>query len=322
MQVLQVKSKKGGVGKSLFAREVAQMLAALGCNVLLLDGSEQANDDIVENEGRGFPHTLKECFIENISLKDAARQVRKRLWLIAGTRDHEDMNDYIRKQRYPNIFKDMVEELRAGLTSGRPFAERFVWWSQDRVGLSIFQAESTTQEEFVKPPTSLDFLLIDSDASTEDEITFAFWEAVQGILVPYDLTELDWQSYHQLKQDLTKRYARRPAQKPPVVGILPNRVLHTKDNPTPLIYLKAIFRDAEETVYRPVHWSKVFGECLNQHIGALEHPSFGTDRAIRELCAISLEILGYEGELTGLRICDKCAEQVALAMQEQEERAS
>ncbi len=29
MQVLQIKSKKGGVGKSLFAREFAQTLAAL-----------------------------------------------------------------------------------------------------------------------------------------------------------------------------------------------------------------------------------------------------------------------------------------------------
>jgi MinD-like ATPase involved in chromosome partitioning or flagellar assembly len=92
VQTLLLKSKKGGVGKSLFARELAQMLAAIGCAVILIDGSEQANDDILENEQRTFPYTLKECIINGVSLKDAARQVRKNLWLIAGSRDHEDIN--------------------------------------------------------------------------------------------------------------------------------------------------------------------------------------------------------------------------------------
>lgn len=85
MKVIQVKSKKGGVGKSLYAREIALILAALGCSVLLLDGSEQANDDILENQGREYPYTLKECLIDGITLKDAARQVRKCFWLVAGT---------------------------------------------------------------------------------------------------------------------------------------------------------------------------------------------------------------------------------------------
>lgn len=322
MKVIQVKSKKGGVGKSLYAREMALILAAIGCSVLLLDGSEQANDDILENEGRTYPHTLKECLINGVSLREAARQVRKRLWLVVGTRDHEDVNDYIRKQRYPNIFKDMVEELRATLVPASTFEERFAWWNSERVPFSIFHSEPTSAEEFVAPPASLDYLLIDSDASTEDDLTFALWEAVDGILIPYELTELDWQSYHQFKQDLEKRYRRRPQQEPPLIGILPNKVLHTKDNPTPMVYLKTLFRDAEERVYRPTHWSKVFGECLNLHIGSLEHPTATTDRAIREMCAIALEFIGYEGELAGLKICEKCREQVNLAMREQEERIS
>jgi hypothetical protein len=136
------------------------------------------------------------------------------------------------------------------------------------------------------------------------------------------LTELDWQSYHQFKQDLEQRYHRRPTQKPPIIGILPNKVLHTKDNPTPLVYLKAMYRDAGERVFRPVHWSKIFGACLNQHIGSLDHPAATTDRAVRELCAISLELIGYEGELAGLKFCEKCKETLGLAMQEQEERVS
>lgn len=322
MKVIQVKSKKGGVGKSLYAREIALILAALGCSVLLLDGSEQANDDILENQEREYPYTLKECLMDGITLKDAARQVRKRLWLVVGTRDHEDVNDFIRKQRYPNIFKDMVEELRAALVPAPAFEERFAWWHSERVSFSMFHTEQTSPEEFVSPPTSLDFLIIDSDASTEDDLTFALWEAVDGILVPYELTELDWQSYHQFKQDLEKRYRRRPQQQPPLIGILPNKVLHTKDNPTPMVYLKVLFRDAEERIYRPTHWSKTFGECLNLHIGSLEHPTAANDRAIREMCAIALEFIGYEGELAGLKICEKCSEQVTLAMQEQEERVS
>jgi cellulose biosynthesis protein BcsQ len=319
MRVLQAKSKKGGVGKSLTAREIALILAAAGCSVLLIDASEQANDDILENQDREFPYTLKECIINGISLKDAARQVRKRLWLIAGTRDHEDVNSYIRKERYQDMIRDMIKELRAGQTPVPAFDQRFSWWSQKRVPLSIFTVEQTSSEEFSTPPDHVDFVLIDSDASTEDDLTFVLWDAIDGILVPFEPTELDWQSYHQLKQDLAKRYHRRPGQQPPILGILPNKVMHTRDNPTPLIYLKTIFRDAEEQVFRPVHWSKIFGECLNLRIGSLEHPSATTDRTVRELCAIALELMGYQGELAGLKFCDKCAEQVTLATQEQEE---
>jgi cellulose biosynthesis protein BcsQ len=322
MRTIQVKSKKGGVGKSLFARELAQMLSAIGCSVILQDYSEQANDDILENKRRPFEYTVKECIVNGIPLKTAARQVRKNLWLIPGSRDHEDINAFIRKERYQQIVSDMFEELRSGLSPAQPFDQRFSWWSDQRVGMHIFRNEQTTDEEFVTPPSSVDFVIIDSDASTEDDLTFVLWEVVNGILIPYEPTELDWQSYHQFKEDLEKRYRRRPDRKPPIMGILPNKVLHTKDNPTPLAYLKAIYRDAEEQVFRPVHWSKIFGECLNQHIGTLDHPSVSTDRAVKELCAITLELMGYEGELVGLKFCDKCKGALEQAMQEQQEPVS
>lgn len=321
MRVVQVKSKKGGVGKSLAARELALILAAAGFYTLLIDASEQANDDILENQDRDFPSTLKECIIDGISLKDAARQVRKRLWLIAGTRDHEDVNNFIRKERYQDIIRDMITELRAGLTPVPAFDQRFPWWSHERVSFTIFNSEPTSEEEFGSGPQHLDFLLIDSDASTEDDLTFVLWEAIDGILIPYEPTELDWQSYHQLKQDLAKRYHRRPEKQPPIVGLLPNKVLHVKDHLTPLTYLKAVYQHAEEHVFRPIHWSKIFSECLNLRIGSLEHPSSGTDRAVREMAAIALEIMGYEGELAGLKICEKCAEQAA-SSEDEEEQAS
>ncbi len=322
MRTIQFKSKKGGVGKSSYAREIGLMLAAVGCSVILIDASEQANDDILENRDREFLYTLKECIIDGISLKDAARQVRKNLWLIVGTRDHEDINGYIRKERYQGIIRDMIEELRADQKPKLPFDQRFPWWGNERISLSIFETLQTTDEEFATPPDYVDFVLIDSDASTEDDLTFVLWDAIDGILVPFELSELDWQSYHQLKQDLAKRYRRRPDEQPPILGVLPSKVLHTRDNPTPLIYLKTLFRDVGEQVFRPVHWSKIFGECLNQRIGSLEHPLAQSDRTVRELCAISLEFMGYPGDLTGLKICEKCAEQVTLAMQEQQERAS
>ena len=322
MRTIQVKSKKGGVGKSLSARELAQMLSAAGCSVVLLDCSEQANDDILENKKRQFEYTLKECIINGIPLRTVVRQVRKNLWLVAGSRDHEDINTFIRKERYQQIIRDIFEEFKAGLSPAQPFEQRFPWWSDKRVGMHIFHSEPTTDEEFVTPPASVDFVIIDSDASTEDDLTFVLWEVVDGILVPYELTELDWQSYHQFKEDLEKRYRSRPDQKPLIIGVLPNKVLHTKDNPTPLVYLKAMYRDAEEQVFRPVHWSKIFGECLNQHIGALDHPSATTDRAVRELCAIALELIGYGGELIGLKLCDKCKEALEQAMQEQQEPVS
>jgi cellulose biosynthesis protein BcsQ len=321
MRIIQVKSKKGGVGKSLFARELAQIFAAAGCHAAILDCSEQANDDILENQQRSFDETLKECLIDDVPLRDAARQVRKNLWLIPGSRDHEDMNNHIRKQRDPYIIRDMVEVLRSSLIPSVPFEERFPWWDNEKVPLSLFHTEVTNDEEFHTPPSSLDFFIIDSDASTEDDLTLACWPAIDGILVPFELSELDWQSYHQFKQDLAKRFRKHPDQQPPIIGVLPNKVLHTKDNPTPLAYLKAMYRDAEEHVYRPVHWSKIFGECLNQHIGALDHPSAATDRTVRELCAIALEIMGYEGDLAGLKFCDKCTEKLEEAMQEQEEQA-
>src|SRR5579885_1929486 len=133
MRVIQIKSKKGGVGKSTYAREFALILAAAGCSVVLIDASEQANDDILENHDRGFSFTLKECICDGVALRDAARQVRKNLWLIAGTRDHEDVNNYIRKERYPNIIRDMIEELRASQRPRLPFEQRVPWWSGVRV---------------------------------------------------------------------------------------------------------------------------------------------------------------------------------------------
>ncbi len=322
MRTFQIKSKKGGVGKSLYARELALILAAAGCSVLLLDASEQANDDILENQDRAFPDTLKECIIDGVPLKEAARQVRKRLWLVAGTRDHEDVNNYIRKERYPGIIHDMIEELRAEQTPASAFEQRFTWSTTERVPLSTFEVLPTTEEEFTTAPQHIDYVLINSDASTEDDLTFVLWDAIDGILVPMELTELDWQSYHQLKQDITKRYYRRPDQQPQLLGVLPNKVLHVKDNPTPMVYLKTLYRDAPEEVYRTVHWSKIFGECLNHRIGSLEHPAAATDRTVRELCAIALQLMGYRGELTGLKFCDKCSEQVTLAAKEQEERVS
>lgn len=322
MQILMQKSKKGGVGKSHYTRELGQALAALGCSVVIIDCSEQANDDILENRQREFDETLKECIIDGIPFIDAARQVKKNLWLIAGSRDHEDINNHIRKERYPDLIKDMVEDFRSSLSPAIPFNERFSWWSSEKVPLGIFHSEPTTDEEFDTPPSFVDFVLVDSDASTEDDLTLVLWRAIDGILVPFEPSELDWQSYHQFKQDLEKRFQRHPSQMPPIVGILPNKVLHTKDNLIPKTYLTAMYRDAEEHVFRPVHWSKIFGECLNQHIGALDHPSAATDRTVRELCAIALEIAGYEGDLIGLKFCEKCKEALQDAMKEQEEVVS
>ena len=157
MQTLQVKSKKGGIGKSLFSREFAQFLAALGFNVILIDTSEQANDDILENQHRKFPYTLKECIIDEVPIFEAIRQVRKHLWLLAGSRDHEDINDHIRKARYQTMVKDMIDELQASLTPAQPFDERFPWWNQERVSLNIFHSEPTIDEEFSAPPEFIDF---------------------------------------------------------------------------------------------------------------------------------------------------------------------
>lgn len=320
MKVLQVKGKKGGIGKSTLARELADRLASLGCATLLIDTSEQANDDILENHQREFDVTLKECIIDNVPLKDAARQVRKNLWLIAGSRDHEDMNNHIRKQRYPELIPDLIDDLRTSLAPEIPFSERFSWWNDERVSLTLFQSNPTSDEEFDTPPTFLDYLIIDADPSTEDDLTLAIWPAIEGIIIPFELTELDWQSYHQLKQDIAKRYARHPQDQPPILGIIPNKIIHTKNNPTPLTYLKTMYRDAEEIVFRPVHWSKIFGECLNQRIGTLEHPAVQSDRSVRELCAITMDLIGFEGDLAGLKFCEICGEQFNLAMQEREER--
>ncbi len=315
MKVLMLKSKKGGPGKSLFSREFAIALSALGLNVALLDASEQANDDILENQQRNFSFTLKECLIDGVPLHHAARQVRKRLWLIAGTTDHDALNEYIRRNHCPTVLQDLVNDWRQDLKPSLPFEQRFSWWNQERIPLSLFQVEPTTEEEFNTPPESLDYLILDSDASTSDELTFALFEATDGILVPYEPTELDWQSYHQLKADLQRLYQRKPKRQPPIVGVLPNKVIHVKGSEAPLTYLTAIYRKATEPVYQPVHWSKIYGECLNRHEGSLEHPTGQTDRAVKEVCSILLQIIGYEGELSGLKFCEKCVDAFNKAQQ-------
>ncbi len=95
-----------------------------------------------------FRTRSKNALLTASPIKHAVRQVRKHLWLLAGSRDHEDINSFIRKERYQDLVRDLMDDFTETLSPAPSFEERFGWWNQSRVGMSVFLLEPTTVEEF------------------------------------------------------------------------------------------------------------------------------------------------------------------------------
>ena len=93
-KLLSVLSGKGGVGKSVLAFNLAERMAALGRNVLLVDGDiNSGNLDILANVGCDFG--FQQFASGNLSLKEAITNLKDNLDLLPAIRGNElwDLHD-------------------------------------------------------------------------------------------------------------------------------------------------------------------------------------------------------------------------------------
>jgi len=95
MRTLCVLNKKGGVGKTTIASNLAQALSLLGKKILVIDNDEQHN--LTNSIGLGIPDiTLADCFIANpsqieLAVKAAIREAfLEGIHCIAGTKTLEN----------------------------------------------------------------------------------------------------------------------------------------------------------------------------------------------------------------------------------------
>src|SRR5260370_14685504 len=99
MEVFMVNNRKGGVGKTSLTEQIASILAALGFNVGIGDGDDQANATSLALPRRNFPATLTDVIIEETPLIQAMRQVRKRPWIVPADEGLKDAADHIKEKQ-------------------------------------------------------------------------------------------------------------------------------------------------------------------------------------------------------------------------------
>ena len=90
-KTISVCNDKGGVGKSVIARELAYGLARRNCKTLLIDlAPEAAQTAFIENASTA-PNTIADVFAKQTPLINVALQVNPSLWFVAGSSDLEDI---------------------------------------------------------------------------------------------------------------------------------------------------------------------------------------------------------------------------------------
>src|SRR5258708_34582045 len=128
--------------------------------------------------------------------------------------------------------------------------------------------------------------------------------ASDKVIIPTELEEFSFQGLAQLIDRLKHRYRHRDKMIE-FAGILTNKMLHRPNHTMPLDYLESLFKHFPELALRPVHFDPTVSEAQGYHTTALELKNDA--RAVREYCALALELVGYEGTFSGLPICDLCA---------------
>jgi len=300
-EVYMISNKKGGVGKTSLTLQIASILAAAGFHVGIVDGDSQANATSLALPRRNFPATLTDVVVQGTPLLKAMVQVRKRLWVVPANENLNDASNHITKEKDFNILPYRVAALRKALPAPPP-RERLSWWKKPSVNISIFQLEGTSDEEFLLPPPYLDFLFLDSPPS-EDDLTVSMTDAADKIAIPAEMDQFSIDGLAKFITRTKKRFEHRDRQIE-IVGIIPNKVLHKAGNQLPMDFLESIWKYFPLQARRPIHHDDTIPASQAYRKVALELNR--DSRAVRELCALSLELAGYEGTMAGVAICEIC----------------
>jgi cellulose biosynthesis protein BcsQ len=292
---------KGGVGKTTITLLLAALLAALGYYVAIVDADKQRNATSLARPRTNFPADLTQVVKGEKTLREAMVQIRKRLWLVPGAEDLKEASNHIANAKDYNIISYRVTALREELAPTPP-RDRFSWWHKPTANISIFQLESTTDEEFLTPPPYLDFVFFDTPPQ-ENDLTLSILDACDTVYVPVNMDQFSYDGLAQLIQRILLRFKYRP-HKIKIAGIIPNEILHRKDNSLPVTFLESIWKHFPRLARRGIHYDDTIP--IGQALGKVALEVNRDARAVRELCALALEIAGWRGDMLGLPICDQC----------------
>jgi chromosome partitioning protein len=301
MRVIGIYNKKGGTGKTSLAEILATALAMLGYHCALIDGDEQANASILTRPHRyeGRP-TLTRVVCDDVPLLKAMYQARRRLWIVPADMALNRAVERINANSEVFLLSERIEALQIAL-SPVPADRVFPWWDKPNIRLRDFTVETTTPDEFFTPPHYLDFILFDNPPNP-NALTWSMLHASEELIIPVELEEYAFQGMMQMLDDVGRR-ARAQRRRIRLSGIVPFNVNHTRS--MTLDYLASIWRAFPGEVTHSVHTDATIPTSQSN-----QETIYETNRASRagkEIFALALQLVGYEGQLAGWSDCQNCA---------------
>lgn len=229
-------------------------------------------------------------------------QVRKRLWLIPADSTLTTANDHIGSKDEQEALVDRVLELRSMLAEPPQWKERFPWLNKPTVTISSFHLEPTTDEEYRTPPDFLDFVFFDTPPA-DNHLTTSMMLASDKILVPVEMDQFSADGLQKVLEGITRRFRHR-SHKAEIIGVLPNKVLHQSGDTLTMDFLESVWHHFSTLARPPIHHDLAIKNAWAYGQTALEYSR--DSRGTRELCALALELVGYEGDMAGISNCDIC----------------
>jgi len=310
MRILSIYNKKGGTCKTTCVMNLAANLAALGFKVGLVDGDEQANASSLTRPHRYTKPTLTDVVYGDVPLIKAMYQARKNLWIVPADMNLSKAVEHISASQDFDLFSDRIDALQDTLDpSSDP--STFSWWSEPQVRLRQFKLETTTDEEFHTPPTALDFLLFDNPPNP-NSLTTALLFACKEVLIPIEMEEFSFQGLVQMSEDLKRRFRKRKEQVK-VAGIVPFNVSH--QGGSHMDYLESVWSVYPTLTKASIHHDKSVSTAQGHKLASLEYDK--SSRATKEMFALALALVGYQGKLAYLESCEICAEVIERAKHQQ-----
>lgn len=314
MRIISVYNKKGGTCKTTCVMNLAADLAALGFKVGLVDGDEQANASSLTRPHRYTKPTLTDVVNDDVPLINALYQSRKNLWVVPADMNLSKAVEHISAVQDFDLFSDRVDALQEALgPSSDPTT--FSWWNEPQVRLRQFKLETTSDEEFHTPPTTLDFLLFDNPPNP-NSLTTALLFACKEVLIPIEMEEFSFQGLVQMSEDLKRRFRKRKEQVK-VAGIVPFNVSH--QGGSHMDYLESVWSVYPTLTRASVHHDKSVSTAQGHKLASLEYDK--SSRATKEMFALALAIVGYQGKLAYLESCEICDEVIQRAKQQRSNEA-